>query len=109
MADLLKMLQDMDAQRGSGAAPVSPGFYTQPQGVLQMRALRATNTENVRTERQLLSAGVDVQGAVEAEKPGWSSTLLTPIFDLLQVGQFVTAGTALEIQKNGLGWDAFKR
>lgn len=86
-------------------------FFTSPTTRGQNRAFSAARTEARNTEAQLRRQGygAEVDEALQAEDPGVMSTLLDPIFDLLQVGQFVTAGTALEIQRNGLGWDALKR
>ena len=90
-----------------GASSAQPDFYSAPVDIGQRRALRAAQTEVRNTERDLARYGIDVEA--EMPQPSTLSTLLDPIFDALQIGQFVTAGTALEIQKSGLSREVLKR
>ena len=89
-------------------------FGTEPITRRQRRSFRGAQRETRRVERQLRGKGFgeDVDKALEDKDKGvmhTMSTLTQPVFDFLQIGQFVTAGAALEIQKKGLGWTTFTR
>jgi len=98
-----------DLTTESGASPSTMEFFSAPVERGQRQNYKAARTEVRRTGRELRRAGIDVDAALEEAEPGTFSTLTQPIFDMLQIGQFVTAGAAIEIARNGLGWEAFKR
>ena len=108
-----------------------PGFYSPPLDRNQRSTLRAAGTEARRTERTLRSYGYG-QDVEAVTTPGTLSgaagslgrgefrqaagqvgdvlsSVTTPLFDALQIGQFPIAGAALEYQKNGWSWQMFTR
>lgn len=108
-------------------------FFTAPLTIRQRRAMRAARNASIRGERQLRRAiGDDAleqelqggrfdqmldnpEGFVQALGSVWDrtgealKTFTHPLFDLLQIGQFTTAGAALELQRTGNGKEALKR
>ena len=108
---MMPKLSDIYKQVAEQTASQSPedAFYSQPITPNQQRNYRAVETETRRIQNQLEMEGVDVEGELAKSKPGMMSTLLDPIFDMLQIGQFVTAGAALEIQKGGMAKEVLKR
>ena len=86
-------------------------FFTESQNARQRRAFRGAKTEVRRSSRQLKRALGEEVYKSETDPGFWHGmmTLTDPLFDLLQIGQFTTAGAALAYHEEGVGFEALRR
>jgi hypothetical protein len=106
----MNMQDFMKKAREEAGMTESEDFFSKPMTPGQFRSYRAARSEGLHTAQRLRGSGFENEvDEILADKPGIWETMTQPVFDALQMGQFVTAGAALEIQKNGMSWDVFKR
>jgi len=79
------------------------GFDVRARTRGQHQAERAAVTEFRNTSRRLERAGLgeQLQAELESEEPGWGETVTDPLFDFLQIDQFMGAGAVDEYNKSG--------
>lgn len=90
----------------------SEEFFTAAQTRKQRRNLRGAKTEIRRSSRQLRSVLGKEKFEAEMTSPGFMQGMMTvtePLFDILQAGQFTTAGFFSELHKTGSGYEALRR
>ena len=123
-------IDELLAQRERERTESPDNFYSRPTTFRQARSVRAATREAARSERMLrraigddlleqemnggrydnfLEAPFAATGSVLSRVGSGLATATQPLFDLLQIGQFTTAGAALELVNGGNGYEALTR